>query len=163
MDFKKVLAAVDRATTIESPKFQRALRLAEKENAKLMILHCLPQETIAEMEGRIATLAEVERSEPLYKVGHEKGREIEHIRAWLEELCRVAQEKGIEAIPEIAAGKPGPTVVNMAEHWEADVIVLGQTKRSALSDFLVRGTSSYVTYHSPCSILFVHEGVLPEQ
>ena len=108
MDFKKILLAVDRMTTLESPKFQRALRLAEKENAKLMILHCLPQETIAEMEGRIAALAEVERSEPLYKLGHQKSKEVEHIRAWLEEFCQAAREKGVEAIPEIDAGKPGP-------------------------------------------------------
>jgi len=161
VNFKKMLVALEQGS---GPSlFEHALGLAQKESSELMLLHCLAEETVAEFEERIGVVAELEQSQSLGKFDHLRQREFDHVRGWLDGLCTRARERGIRASSVVEMGKPGPAIVKTAEHWDADLIVLGQSRHSTLRDLLAGGVSVYVSHHAPCSILIVRGKVSQER
>jgi len=158
---KKVLVALDPRNASSSSTFELALDLAKKGNCELLLYHCLPEETVAEVEDRIGLVAELEQSEALRKVDHRRQREAEHVRAWLDDLCGQAQGEGLSAASTVEVGKPGSAIVDLATHWGADLIVLGWTRHGSLRERLVGGIVSHLTHHAPCSVLLVHGGASP--
>jgi nucleotide-binding universal stress UspA family protein len=157
MHIKKILVGLDRETKRAAPVFETALSMAEKEEAELLVFHCLPQETVAEVEDRIGALTELEQSQGLEKRDHLRRSEMDHVRAWLDSHCRSAEERGVSATSAVEVGKAGPALVALADHWQADLIVVGRAQRSVLKDVLLGSVSHHVVHHAPCSILFVHE------
>jgi nucleotide-binding universal stress UspA family protein len=163
MNFKRMLVALEQGGGSEPSLFEYALGLAQKEGSELMLLHCLAEETVAEFEERIGVVAELEESQSLGKFDHFRQREFDHVRGWLDGLCTRARERGIRASSVVEMGKPGPAIVKTAEHWDADLVVLGQTRHSTLRDLLAGGISVYVSHHAPCSILIVRVKVPQER
>jgi nucleotide-binding universal stress UspA family protein len=155
MAFKRILAAV-RATQGQSQVFEQALEVAGKEEgAVLMLYHCLQTKTLAEYEDRIVTTAEMDMSRVEQTFRDRVQSEIEHRRAWLGQLCLQAKEKGVTARCVVEEGKPGPRIIEFAEHWKADLIVLGRTHRSSLVDCLFGTVSDHVIHSAKCSLLLV--------
>ncbi len=157
MSYKKVLVALNQDTTSSSPVFSQALELANVFDAKLMLFHCLPQDTVAELEDRVGSMAELEQSGALEKFDSRHQKLIEHVRAWLEGLCQECTDKGVIIRSNVEIGKPGRAVVNLAKNWKADLIVMGLTQRSAIGDVLSGSVTSRVVHKAPCSVLLVHE------
>ena len=157
MGYKRILVALNQDTKSTSPVFDRALELANSLDAKLMLFHCMPQDTVAELEDRIGSLADLEQSDAWDKFDSRHKKQIEHVRAWLEGLCQVCVEKGVVIRSNVEIGRPGRAVVDLAKSWKADLVVIGQTKRSALGDALTGSVTSRVVHSSPCSVLLVHE------
>lgn len=158
MNFKRILVALPSDSTSESPVFETALDLAIKNQGKLMLFHCLPQDTVAEMEDRVgSTSIELQQSDALQKLDARHKHTIEHMYAWLEGLSREHMDKGVEFRISVEIGRPNRTTVALAKSWQADLIVIGLTKRSALTDWLTSSMTSYLVHHAPCSVLLVHE------
>ena len=154
MNFQKILVAIG-VTTRTSPILERAITLAKNEGAALMLFHCHEPQTMAEYEDHIVTLTEldVSRSQRSYErcVNGEIGR----LRSWLEELCDQAKKEGVAARSLVEEGKPGPRIVEHANHWGADLIMLGRTQRGSFADVLLGTVSDYVIHHASCSLLLV--------
>ncbi|MGI9472795.1 MAG: universal stress protein, partial [Rubripirellula sp.] len=55
----------------------------------------------------------------------------------------------------IREGRPAETIVDCAEAWGADLIVLGAKGHSQINRILLGGTSDYVATHAHCSVLVV--------
>ena len=55
----------------------------------------------------------------------------------------------------VEVGDAGPTIVWVAEHVGADVIVVGSHGRRGLERMMLRSVSGYVTQHAPCAVLVV--------
>lgn len=62
---------------------------------------------------------------------------------------------GIEVAEEVVMGVPGPTIVEIAEEWRADLIVVGSHGRGFWSRALLGSVSDAVVNHAPCSVLVV--------
>lgn len=154
MEYKKILVAVDQFEH-SLAVYEEALDLARKEDAKLMVFHCIKQDTPAELMGRIGTFAEMDQSESLRIRRQRADEEIVHARAWVEELCKQAIDKGISVESDVEEGNSGPLICDLAAKWGADLIILGRTRRGRLSERFLGSVSNYVIHHTPCSLLLV--------
>ena len=67
----------------------------------------------------------------------------------------VLTEQGITAKAVTALGEPGHTIVELADHEKADMIVLGMSHHPHLSRVL-GGVSEDVAHHAHCDVLLVH-------
>ena len=62
---------------------------------------------------------------------------------------------GVETACEILEGVPAEQVVATARRWDADLVVVGDHNRHALSRFLLGSVADAVVRHAPCSVLVV--------
>ncbi len=75
--------------------------------------------------------------------------ELEHAKAFL-------TERGIETTIQPALGDPASTIVELADHVGADLIVVG-TREPGMIDRLVNGSvSAGVSRRAHCDVLIVH-------
>ncbi len=72
-----------------------------------------------------------------------------------QKVCRLVERDGATVNHEVRAGKVGPTIVQVAQENDTDLIVLGARGRSAVSRILLGSTSDYVATHADCSVLVV--------
>lgn len=158
MSFNKILVALTPDSTSHSPTFERALDLALRNKSKLMLYHCIPQDTVAEMEDRVGgSVTELNQSGARAKLDARHSMLIERKRAWLDGLCQVCSEHGVVISSAVEVGKPNRATVDLAKSWGADLLVIGLTQRSALTDWLTSSMTGHVVHHAPCSVLLVHE------
>lgn len=156
MEIKKILVGIDRDTMSDSPVFERAIRLAEKEGARIRLFHCLPQDTVAELEDRVGAATELNQSGGFEKRDSLRKHDLEHVRAWLDGLGKTAEERGVPFKSVVEVGNAGRQMVEHANAWGADLIVVGRTRRSALRDILVGSVSNHVLHAAECSVFFVY-------
>jgi len=157
MAFQKVLLAVDPQGEGDAKVFKRALSLVENQGAQLMIIGCLKPSTSAEIDDRVGTLADPNSSASQAARQHRQAVEKEYSQAWIEGLANEARERGADVSVIVEVGKPGLQICRLAEHWDADVIVLGRTRRGRLADRLLGSVTHHVVHHAPCSVLMVHD------
>ncbi|MEM9162527.1 MAG: universal stress protein [Cyanobacteria bacterium P01_F01_bin.4] len=74
---------------------------------------------------------------------------------WLRSQAEVAQRQGIKVDYTQLLGDPGLSICDLAQHWNADLIVMGRRGRSGLSELILGSVSNYVMHHAPCSVLTV--------
>lgn len=153
--YNKILIALDETTQDAAPVLESAVSLAAQYGAQAMLLHVAPSGTYASMEDRLATLAELHPSDSASIKAQKEDTLISHRKAWLEGLCKECEEKNLEIQYTVEVGSPGPSIVDLARRWKADLIVLGPTHRSKIADAILGSVSSHVIHHSPCSLLFV--------
>jgi nucleotide-binding universal stress UspA family protein len=56
---------------------------------------------------------------------------------------------------EVVMGVPGQTIIEIAEEWNPDMIVVGSHGRGFWSRALLGSVSDAVVHHAPCSVLVV--------
>jgi nucleotide-binding universal stress UspA family protein len=122
-----------------------------------MILGCLKPSTSAGVDDRVGAMTKLNSSSSQSARQHRQEAEKEHSRAWLESLAHEHREQGLDVEVVVEVGKPGPEICRLAEHWKADVIVLGLTRRGRLADRLLGSVTHHVAHHAPCSVLMVHD------
>lgn len=155
MGYKKIVVAVD-VNDASSTLMERSIELAVTEGAELAVFHCLRQSTVAELEDRIGSFTEMDQTSSHRKRLGRKDAQVAHAEAWLQGLCILAKGKGIKTRTHVAVGRPGEDIVEFAEDWGADLIVLGRTNRGTLADLLLGSASNHVVHHAQCSVLLVH-------
>ncbi len=64
-------------------------------------------------------------------------------------------DKSLTVISKVIVGPPGRVVVEEAETWGADLIVVGSHGYGALNRFLLGSVSQAVSSHAPCSVEIV--------
>ena len=76
-----------------------------------------------------------------------------------EELVRKAAEslqvRGLRVATTVVEGDPKSKILDLAEEWPADLIVIGSHGRKGLSRFLIGSVSDAVARHAPCSVEIV--------
>jgi nucleotide-binding universal stress UspA family protein len=64
---------------------------------------------------------------------------------------------GLEIITKIISGSAGGVILDEAERWDADMIVLGSHGYNALQRFLLGSVSHAVATHARCSVEIVRQ------
>ncbi len=155
MDYKKILVAVD-SYEHSLKVYEDAVEIAKKEKAQLFLLHVLKQKTPDELMDRIGAFSEMEQSESIQVLREFNEHEASFARAWLEELRNKATDSGVDALCAVEIGDPAELICDVAKRWEADLLVIGRTRRSELMDRFIGSVTNYVVHHTPCSILLVY-------
>ncbi len=155
MGYKKILVAVDRFQHTQVV-IDHALDMARKENAELMIFSCVKQYTTAELQDRIGTHTELDQSEGLKTHRRLVDEEIAHVKAWVNGLIKKTGDKEISVETMVEEGIAGPKICKLAKGWGADLVVIGRTRRSKLTECVLGSVSNHVIHHTPCSVLLVY-------
>jgi nucleotide-binding universal stress UspA family protein len=159
MNFKRILVAINHSP-LTSIVFDRALNLAQQEQANLMILHCLADFTAIEpgfQSGGTLGLYPINTgfSQPFREETLQL--EIEQAKTWLQEYCDRATNRNISTEYQHNFGEPGATISSVAQEWNADLIVLGRHDHSAIAEFFVGSVSNHVVDRANCSVLVIKD------
>jgi nucleotide-binding universal stress UspA family protein len=65
------------------------------------------------------------------------------------------QLRGLETTTQVVEGYPGTAIVDCAEQWNADFVVVGSHGHSGIMEFLVGSTAKCVLQNAPCSVEIV--------
>jgi nucleotide-binding universal stress UspA family protein len=68
---------------------------------------------------------------------------------------RLPEDSGVNVTNQIEMGQPARSIVEEAEKWQADLIVLGSHGRGFWGRVLLGSVSDSVVHHAPCSVLVV--------
>jgi nucleotide-binding universal stress UspA family protein len=157
--FKKILVALDSSAQRQAV-LEKAISLAKQSDSRVMLLHVLsayeegsPGIPIRSYHAYYPVL-----DDATWKVYQQRWEAFES--SGLEQLNRdieLAQQSGITAEFSQSAGEPAKVICNMAQSWDADLIVVGSHGRKGLGELLLGSVSNYVMHHAPCSVLIVHE------
>jgi len=78
----------------------------------------------------------------------------EQERLLKDELLRL-REAGWAGSDELRAGHPAEVIIQVAEKFAIDLIIVGSHGRTGIRRFLLGSVSDYVLEHAPCSVLIV--------
>lgn len=73
-------------------------------------------------------------------------------KALVERVTQALQGSGLLAEPVLREGDPRSVIVDEAEKWGADLIVLGSHGYTGLQRFLLGSVAHSVVSHAPCSV-----------
>ncbi len=94
--------------------------------------------------------------EPIALLGVvEKRDEIDGLRAGLEPLVAELQSHGAQSAIKIRHGHAAEQILNEAETWQAELIVIGQLGQRGLTRFFMGSTATRIVQFARCSVLMV--------
>jgi nucleotide-binding universal stress UspA family protein len=73
--------------------------------------------------------------------------------------AEMLRSKGLNVVAAVEEGDPKSKILDDAEAWHADLIVLGSHGRKGLGGFLLGGISGAVARHALCSVEIVRSHV----
>lgn len=124
---------------IDAETVRMAMRMSLARGARLYAIHII----------------EVNRSLPL---GAVMDKDIERGEAILDEVETLAAEAGLEVQTELVqARETGPAVVDEADEWSADVIVMGLPYKRRFGEFNLGRTVPYVLKNANCRVVLFRE------
>lgn len=155
--FQNILVALDRSAA-STRVFDEALHLAKKTGADLMLLHVLSTEDDGSPD--VLTFPPMHYYSSLMGTSLEKFRQQwEAVEAdgikFLQMLTDEATEAGVQTEFTQHAGSPGRVICEVADRWDADLIVMGRRGLSGVREALVGSSSNYVMHRAACSVLLV--------
>jgi nucleotide-binding universal stress UspA family protein len=120
---------------------EHALELAEKFDAELHVLNVVDVRSKSTADMWTDVLGELE----------DAGKEI------AEEIVEEADERGIDAKPEVIKGVPSREIVSHAEEDDVDLIVMGTHGRTGLDRVLVGSVAEKVVRTANVPVMTVGE------
>ncbi|MCJ8280073.1 MAG: universal stress protein [Rivularia sp. ALOHA_DT_140] len=158
---KKILVAIDNSNMTQKV-FDEAIFLAKATDANVMILHVLSplDEQYIDPLFLQPTIIypQLRGNNSKYAKDWEKLKE--NRLNWLNWLRQQATQLGVKAEYSQNIGEPSRMICDIAQNWEADVIVIGRRGRRGISELLMGSVSNYVLHHAPCSV-FIVQGIIP--
>lgn len=70
---------------------------------------------------------------------------------------RKAASSGATVHTIIETGKADETVIDVADRYDCDTIIVGRSNRSSLDRFLLGSVSGHVVKHAKCTVILVSE------
>lgn len=140
--YKKILIPFDGSGPSKKAA-EHALNLAKDQNAEIVGLKAinLTGEVISPSDSLWDTI-----SGDL----QDKAKDI------LSELTALAEEKNVDITLELREGNPEREIVEFAEEWGADIIVMGTSGRSGFGRVLLGSTANRVIATAPCPVTVLH-------
>ncbi|NMG59472.1 universal stress protein [Geitlerinema sp. P-1104] len=160
MTFHKILVALDDSKS--APKvFRHALNTAVQDEAELMVFHCTTMQRVSESVPLMGTGIGIDlsSSKMMFEMQQEHlKKEAERVQKLLENYVSKAETEGVKVTPETKFGDPGSWICDVAQNWQADLIVLGRRGHRGLKEVLLGSVSNYVLHHANCSVMVVQGG-----
>jgi nucleotide-binding universal stress UspA family protein len=155
--FHKILVAMDSSKT-GTTVFDHALALAQPIQAHLMLLHVLSTKDVgpSDISSLFSPYSYLRLSDLPLETYRKTWEEVE--TKGLEHLQNYAKQSmlgGVLAEYTQTSGSPGRTLCDLAQHWGADLILMGCRGRAGLNQIILGSTSNYVMHHAPCSVLVI--------
>ncbi len=143
--YKKILVPVDGSET-SVLGLQHAILLAKDQKAALRVLHVVHDYLVNDgLRGFV-------RSGELLQELRERGQTI------LNQSASSARQQGVEADTESVetlVGPVGAVIVEQAEKWPADLIVIGSHGRRGIRRLVMGSDAEYVVRTTPVPVLLV--------
>lgn len=137
--YQRIIAAVDFSEHTDAV-LQRALRLAQQNDAQLIVAHIVDYAWPLDADYVISPVDEIEAGL------------IDKALKRLDELLNDAGAQ--QAEKRVVAGRPKQEIVNLAEKEQADLIVVGAHGHHGLPGFL-GSTTDQIIHRATCEVLTV--------
>ena len=79
----------------------------------------------------------------------------QHAEALVAKVAEFLRARGLKVTAALEMGDPKSKILDVAEEWHADLIVLGSHGRKGLNRFLMGSVSDAVARHACCSVEIV--------
>ena len=136
----------------------------------------LPQRVLVGTDGSPTATLAVRRAATLAKVFGAEMRVLSAHReasrgGWLatasaagqqvaEKAAGVAREMGVsEVLPRSVSAEPADALLDEAEAWKADLIVVGSVGMRSRSRFVLGSVPNKVAHHAPCDVMIVDTSI----
>ena len=139
MKYKNIVVAVDGSEAAKKA-FDKSVEIAQRNDARLIVAHVIDSRTFATAEAYDRTLSE---------------RAEEYAKELLDGYVENARTQGLtDLVRCIEYGSPKVKVPrDIAENFNADLIVCGATGMNAVERFLIGSVSESITRHAKCDVL----------
>jgi len=159
MAFKRILVAID-YSLLSQTVFDHALELAQQNQAKLLIFHCMTADVVTltpPLPGEMGISPEIMHQS--YQVESLRlSQQTRQVQEMLYRYCQIARQAGVTATSEYKITEPGEGLCQAAKQWGADLIVMGRRGRSGLTEVILGSVSNYVMHRAPCAVLVLQPG-----
>ncbi|KAF3884653.1 MULTISPECIES: universal stress protein [Nostocales] len=151
--FKKILIALD-CSDAGKYVFEQGFTLAKMAGSSLLLLHVLSNEEEGSPYIPVSTFeyypAMWEQVSDFHQQEWDrwKNKGVEMLRA----LCAQANIADVNTEFRQIPGNPSRVICDLAQSWNADLIIIGRRGHSGLAELLLGSVSNYVLHHAPCSV-----------
>ena len=139
----KIIVAVD-LSDLASAAVESAAKMATAFKSKVRILH---------VEVPVPTYIGNEIVQPVLPIDDEE--ENNRISKDLASMAEYLQKKGIEAEFELVKGPVVESIIEKAESYNADLIILGAHNHGFLYRAFIGSVCTGVVKHSPCAVMII--------
>ena len=141
MEYNNIIVAVDGSEAAEKA-FQKSLDIAKRNNARLILAHVVDSRSFATAEAYDRTLSE---------------RAEDYAKELLDAYVANANAAGLtDLIRCVEYGSPKVKIAkDIAENFNADLIICGATGMNAVERFLIGSVSESITRYASCDVLVV--------
>lgn len=161
MGYDLIFVGMD-ASSLQPIVFESALKLSKYHQAELRLLHCVEVEINSLSASAVSVVGTscganyISPSDVHFQFTQQAlGTRLSEAKQWLQEYCQIAEQQGVRATFEVVLGRPNHQICDLAQTWQADLIVLGRQNHSGLAELFLGSVSNYVLHHAPCSVFFV--------
>ena len=88
-------------------------------------------------------------------------RFVERSQAMLDQQVSDTRKADVNTSGVLLYGSPGVKLCEIAETWDADLVVVGSRGLAGISELLIGSVSNHVMHHAPCSVLVIHGAKQP--
>lgn len=140
-NYKKIIVAIDGSKEADYA-FKESVRIAKQNDSALLLVHVIDLRTFATINAYDQSI--VERADA-------------YAQELLEAYKNDAIEAGIEDVNIIIEyGSPKVKISkDIAQKYEADLILCGATGLNAVERFLIGSVSEYIVRHAKCDVLVI--------
>jgi len=122
----------------------------------MRILLCTDGSPEAAKAARFGMLIARDSNEPIALLGVvERRPDTDQMHTAFEALGAELQSIGAQCEVKLRHGYAAEQILNEAEEWHADLIVIGQLGQRGLTRFLIGSTATRIVQYAPCSVLLV--------
>jgi nucleotide-binding universal stress UspA family protein len=141
----RILLAIDDSKFSEAA-IEAVIEQARPHGTEVRVLHVLespPLLVAREMGGY----------DPAIETAWESERQ--RAKALLAKAAELLRARGLKVAAAVEDGDPKSKILDVADEWHADLIVLGSHGRKGLNRFLIGSISDAVARHARCSVEIV--------
>ncbi|HEY9615202.1 MAG TPA: universal stress protein [Microcoleaceae cyanobacterium] len=157
--FQRILVAVDQSE-IGELAFTTGAFLAKTLNARLMLVHVISPAALSGLTPVYPI------PDAVYAGGYDRAM-TEYQQAWnaveqsashlLQDLKERAIADNITVDVSSPIGEPAHAVCQIANHWQADLIVIGRHHHSQVGELFWGSVSNFVMHHANCHVLLAQK------